>query len=114
MRAPGLRISATAVRVPVFSSHSVSMNIETEKKLSAREARAALSKTAGVVVFDAPHRNVYPMPVDATGRDEIYVGRIREDDSTERGINLWVVVDNLRKGAALNAVQIAEELIAFA
>jgi aspartate-semialdehyde dehydrogenase len=73
--------------------------------------RAILSNAPGVVVFDAPHKNVYPFPVHVAGKDETYVGRIREDESIEKGINLWIVADNLRKGAALNAVQIAERLI---
>ena len=106
-----IRITATTVRVPVFRSHSESVNIETEKKLTANEVRAILSEAPGVVVFDAPYKNVYPLPVSVAGTDETYVGRIREDESIENGINLWVVSDNLRKGAALNAVQIAEKLI---
>ena len=106
-----IKITATTVRVPVFRGHSESVNIETEKKLTANEVRAILSKAPGVVVFDAPHKNVYPLPVDAAGKDETYVGRIREDESIENGINMWIVADNLRKGAALNAVQIAERLI---
>lgn len=106
-----IRITATAVRVPVFRGHSESLNIETEKKLSPDEIRALLSAAPGIVVYDAPEKNLYPLPVDAAGRDEVYVGRIREDNSTENSTNLWVVSDNLRKGAALNAVQIAEKLI---
>ncbi|MEW6214064.1 MAG: aspartate-semialdehyde dehydrogenase [Nitrospirota bacterium] len=106
-----IRITATTVRVPVFRGHSESVNIETEKKLTANEVRAILSEAHGIVVFDTPHKNVYPLPVDVAGRDETYVGRIREDESIENGINMWIVADNLRKGAALNAVQIAEKLI---
>jgi aspartate-semialdehyde dehydrogenase len=106
-----IRITATTVRVPVFRGHSESVNIETEKKLTANEVRAILSNAPGIVVFDAPHKNIYPLPVDVAGKDEAYVGRIREDESIEKGINLWIVADNLRKGAALNAVQIAEKLI---
>ncbi|MEF9437831.1 MAG: aspartate-semialdehyde dehydrogenase [Candidatus Mariimomonas ferrooxydans] len=106
-----IRITATAVRVPVFRCHSESINIETEKKLGADEVRALLSKAPGIIVFDAPEKNIYPLPVDADGKDEVYVGRIREDSSTENGINIWVVSDNLRKGAALKAVQILEKLI---
>jgi aspartate-semialdehyde dehydrogenase len=109
-----IRVTATTVRVPVFRGHSESVNIETEKKLTANEVRAILSEAPGVVVFDAPHKNVYPLPVSIAGTDETYVGRIREDESIENGINLWVVADNLRKGAALNAVQIAEKLIEMA
>ncbi len=106
-----IRITATTVRVPVFRGHSESVNIETEKKLSPNEVRALLSAAPGIVVYDAPEKNLYPLPVDAVGKDEVYVGRIREDNSTENSTNLWVVSDNLRKGAALNAVQIAEQLI---
>ncbi len=106
-----IRVTATTVRVPVFRGHSESVNIETEKKLTANDVRAILSKAPGVVVFDAPHKNVYPLPVNVAGKDETYVGRIRDDESIEKGINLWIVADNLRKGAALNAVQIAERLI---
>ncbi|MBI4838997.1 MAG: aspartate-semialdehyde dehydrogenase [Nitrospirae bacterium] len=106
-----IRLTATTVRVPVFRGPSESLNIETEKKLSANEARALLSKAPGIVVYDAPEKNLYPLPVDAAGKDAVYVGRIREDHSVKNGINLWVVSDNLRKGAALNAVQIAEKLI---
>lgn len=106
-----IRVTATTVRVPVFRGHSESLNIETEKKLSANEVRSMLAKAPGIVVFDAPEKNVYPLPIDVSGKDPVYVGRIREDESIESGINMWIVSDNLRKGAALNAVQIAEELI---
>ncbi len=111
---PSIRITATTVRVPVFRGHSESVNIETEKKLSANEVRAILAGAPGVIVFDAPEKNVYPLPVDVAGKDEVYVGRIREDESIPNGINMWIVADNLRKGAALNAVQIAEKLIEMA
>ncbi len=106
-----IRLTATAVRVPVFRCHSESLNIETEKKITPNEVRAVLSKAPGIVVFDAPEKNIYPLPVDIAGKDETYVGRIRADESIENGINMWIVADNLRKGAALNAVQIAEKLI---
>ncbi len=109
-----IRITATTVRVPVFRCHSESLNIETEKKLATNEARAILSKAPGVVVFDAPDKNVYPLPIDVAGKDETYAGRIREDESIENGINMWIVADNLRKGAALNTVQIAEKLLEMA
>jgi aspartate-semialdehyde dehydrogenase len=108
---PSIGVSATTVRVPVFVSHAESINIETEKKLSADEARAILSIAPGVQLFDDPSRGVYPLQLDAVGTDAVFVGRIREDDSIPKGLNLWVVADNLRKGAALNAVQIAEELV---
>ncbi len=106
-----LRITATCVRVPVFHSHAESVNIETNKKLSAAEARELLSQAPGVIVRDNTAENEYPLGLDAGGRDEVFVGRIREDESIDNGLNVWVVADNLRKGAALNAVQIAEVLI---
>jgi aspartate-semialdehyde dehydrogenase len=106
-----IRVTATTVRVPVFRGHSESVNIETEKKITSNEVRSILSKAPGIVVFDAPEKNVYPLPIEVAGKDPVYVGRIREDESIDNGINMWVVSDNLRKGAALNAVQIAEELI---
>jgi len=106
-----IRLTATAVRVPVFRGHSESVNIETGKKLAANEVRALLSTAPGVIVFDAPEKDIYPLAIDVVGKDEVYVGRIREDESIENGINMWIVGDNLLKGAALNAVQIAEILI---
>ncbi|GAB4390314.1 MAG: aspartate-semialdehyde dehydrogenase [Thermodesulfovibrionales bacterium] len=109
-----IRVTATTVRVPVFRGHSESLNIETERKLTPNEARAVLDGAPGVVVLDAPEKNVYPTPVAAAGRDETYVGRIRADETVENGLNLWIVADNLRKGAALNAVQIAEKLVEMA
>jgi aspartate-semialdehyde dehydrogenase len=109
--APNLRVTSTTVRVPVLRCHSESINVELEKPLSPNEARAALAAMPGVLVYDDPLKKLYPMPLDATGKDEVYVGRIREDASVTNGLNLWVVSDNLRKGAALNAVQIAECLV---
>jgi aspartate-semialdehyde dehydrogenase len=106
-----IQVTATTVRVPVYVGHSEAVNIETERKLTANEARAILAAAPGVLVFDDPSRKVYPMPLDVAGKDEVYVGRIREDESIPNGLNLWVVADNLRKGAALNAVQIAEILV---
>ncbi len=106
-----LRITTTTVRVPVFRGHSESVNIETREKISADEARVLLSKAEGVVVLDDPSKQLYPLATDAAGKDETFVGRIREDNSVENGLNLWVVSDNLLKGAALNAVQIAERLL---
>jgi aspartate-semialdehyde dehydrogenase len=111
MEDDSIRVSATTVRVPVFYSHSESVNIETEKKLSAAQVRDILSKAPGVKVVDDPSKNLYPLAIDAAGRDETFVGRIREDTSIPCGIDLWIVADNIRKGAALNAVQIAEILI---
>jgi aspartate-semialdehyde dehydrogenase len=108
---PSLPVTATTVRVPVFCSHSESVNVETEKKLSAQAAKDILRDAPGVLLVDEPENNLYPMAIDAVGKDATYVGRIREDNSIANGLNLWVVADNLRKGAALNAVQIAEILI---
>jgi aspartate-semialdehyde dehydrogenase len=99
------------VRVPVFRGHSESVNIETKEKISADEAKDLLSKAEGIVVLDDPSKQLYPLATEATGKDETFVGRIREDDSVENGLNLWIVSDNLLKGAALNAVQIAERLL---
>jgi len=106
-----MRITATTVRVPVFISHSESVNIETEKPLSPADVKKLLSKAPGVTVADDPKKGLYPTPIEASGLDDVFVGRIRKDESVENGINMWVVADNLRKGAALNAVQIAEVLI---
>ena len=108
---PSLPVTATTVRVPVFCSHSESVNVETVVKLSAAETKRILREAPGVIVVDEPAGNLYPTAIDATGKDATYVGRIREDDSIANGLNLWIVADNLRKGAALNAVQIAEILI---
>jgi aspartate-semialdehyde dehydrogenase len=105
-----IQVTATTVRVPVYVGHSEAVNIETERKLSANEARAILSTAPGVLLYDDPAHKIYPMPLEVAGKDEVYVGRIREDESIANGLNLWVVADNLRKGAALNAVQIAEHL----
>jgi aspartate-semialdehyde dehydrogenase len=104
-------VTATTVRVPVFRGHSESLNIETEKSISANEVRALLSTAPGILVYDAPEKNIYPLQTLCADKDEVYVGRIREDDTIENGINMWIAADNLRKGAALNAVQIAEVLI---
>jgi aspartate-semialdehyde dehydrogenase len=106
-----IRVTATTVRVPVYVGHSESVNIETQRKLTANDARALLAAAPGIQVYDDPAHKLYPMPLDVAGKDDVYVGRIREDESTAHGLNLWVVADNLRKGAALNAVQIAELLI---
>ena len=108
---PKIQVSATCVRVPVFNSHSESINIETKKKITRAKAIALLSKAPGVKVVDDIKTSTYPLPINADGKDDTFVGRIREDISIPNGLNLWVVSDNLRKGAALNAVQIAEILI---
>ncbi len=109
--APTLRVTATTVRVPVLRCHSEAINVELEQPLKPNEARAALAAMPGVIVYDDPVKKLYPMPLDATGKDEVYIGRVREDESITNGLNLWVVSDNLRKGAALNAIQIAECLV---
>ena len=111
MEDESIRVTATTVRVPVFYGHSESVNIETEKKITAGQVREILSKAPGVIVVDDPKKNEYPLAINAAGKDETFVGRIREDESIPNGINMWVVSDNIRKGAALNAVQIAEILI---
>ncbi|PKM79900.1 MAG: aspartate-semialdehyde dehydrogenase [Firmicutes bacterium HGW-Firmicutes-14] len=113
MHDDSIRITATTVRVPVFRSHSESVNIETEKKLTAAEAKELLAKASGVIVQDAPEKKEYPMPLFTSDRDEVFVGRIREDNSVENGLNIWVVSDQLRKGAATNAVQIAELVVKY-
>jgi len=109
--APDLGVSATCARVPVYTGHSESINVQTRDPLSPDECRALLASAPGVVVVDAPADGLYPLAVDAAGRDEVLVGRIRRDPSHEHCLNLWVVGDNLRKGAALNAVQLAELLV---
>ncbi|MBE7025292.1 MAG: aspartate-semialdehyde dehydrogenase [Ruminococcaceae bacterium] len=108
-----LRVTATTVRVPVFNSHSESINVELEKPFVMEELVEVLKKAPGVVVEDDVENKVYPMPINATGHDETFVGRIRRDESVESGVNLWVVADNIRKGAASNAVQIARKFIEF-
>ena len=111
MNDPSIGVTATAVRVPVFFAHSESVNVETKKKITVQGVKDLLSRAPGVCVVDNPQNREYPLAIHAAGKDETFVGRIREDDSIENGINLWVVSDNIRKGAALNAVQIAEILI---
>lgn len=106
-----LRITATTARVPVYYGHSESINVEFFSPVTREKAIEVLRNAKGVVVTDDPEHNVYPMPLDADGHDEVFVGRIRQDMSVENGLNLWVVADNIRKGAATNAVQIAELLV---
>jgi len=108
---PDLRITATCVRVPVMNCHSESWNIETRSDLSPDDCRSLLAEAPGVVVVDEPGAGRYPLASEANGRDEVFVGRIRRDDSNERTLNMWIVGDNLRKGAATNTVQIAEVLV---
>ena len=107
-----IKIASTTVRVPVFYAHSESIYIETEEPLSVKEVRKIMEKAPGVVLKDDPSAAIYPMPIDAAHGDDVFVGRIRKDPDIENGLHLWVVSDNLRKGAALNAVQIAELLVA--
>ena len=106
-----IRITATTVRVPVKYGHSVCINLEFENTFEMDQIYKLLQETEGVNIIDDVKNNVYPMPIDIEGKDEVYVGRIRRDYSVENGINMWVVADNIRKGAATNAVQIAELLI---
>ena len=106
-----IKITATTVRVPVYNSHSESINVEFLKQFDLSELKEVLRNAKGVIVQDDPSNNLYPMPLNSSDKDEVFVGRIRRDYSVESGINLWVVADNIRKGAATNAVQIAEELI---
>ena len=104
-------ITATAIRIPVVGGHSESVNIEFELKYDIKKIRTILNETIGVEVIDDPKKNLYPMPINAKGKDEVFIGRIRRDESVENGLNLWIVSDNLRKGAATNTIQIAEYLI---
>jgi len=104
-------VTATCVRVPVLTSHSVAVTVETEKKITAAEYRTLLEKSPGIVVMDDPAAGVFPMPIHTAETDPVYVGRIREDLAFANGLSMWIVADNLRKGAALNAVQIAEVMI---
>lgn len=108
-----IAITATTVRVPVYRSHAESINIETERKITASEARKIFEESPGIVVVDEPAAKKYPMPLFASDRDEVFVGRIREDNSIPNGLNIWVAADQLRKGAATNAIQIAELLIKY-
>lgn len=106
-----LRITATTVRVPVFNGHSESINVELKKEFDLDELKDLLANAPGVEVIDNPANNQYPMPINCDGKDQVFVGRIRRDESVDNGVNLWVVADNIRKGAATNTVQIAEKLI---
>ena len=108
---PALPVTATCARVPVMNGHSESVNIQTAQEASPDEIRALLANAPGVLVVDDPAAGVYPMAIDGSGRDEVLVGRIRVDESAPRSLNLWIVGDNLRKGAATNAVQVAELLV---
>ena len=112
LRDPSIAVSATTVRVPVEGGHSESVNLEFKSAFDLAEARNLMAGMPGVVIQDDPANNVYPMPLYAWGKDEVFVGRIRRDPSVENGMNLWCVSDNIRKGAATNAVQIAQVLLA--
>ena len=108
---PNIKVTATAVRIPVVGGHSESVNLTLSQAADLDEVRELLNNTPGVMVIDDLNNNRYPMPLDAEGKDDVFVGRIRKDESQEKGLNLWIVADNLRKGAATNTVQIAEYLI---
>ena len=108
---PAIEVTATCVRVPVFVGHAEAVNVEFEEPISAEEARAALREAEGVLVVDDPARSEYVTPMECVGEDGVFVSRIRKDPTVRYGLSLWVVADNLRKGAALNAVQIAEALV---
>lgn len=111
LKKPNLKITATTVRVPVLNSHSESINVEFEKNFDINELKNCLNNSNGIIVQDDLSNNLYPLAINATGHDDVFVGRIRRDDSIPYGINMWVVADNIRKGAASNAVQILEKLI---
>ncbi len=111
MNLPNLKITCTCVRIPTLGGHGESVNIEFEKKFNLKEIREALESVPGVTVVDDPEHAKYPMPLEADGKDDVFVGRLREDETVKNGLNMWIVSDNVRKGAATNAVQIAEELL---
>jgi aspartate-semialdehyde dehydrogenase len=111
MHEPDLPVCATCVRVPVYTSHGESVNVEFSQSMTPEEAREILSSSPGVTVQDNPKGDLYPLPLSAAGADDVFVGRIRRDFSHPKGLAMWVVADNLRKGAALNAVQIAEAMV---
>ena len=111
MRDDSIRVTSTTVRIPVMGGHSESVNVEFESDFNLEDVRSLLSTAPGVVVVDDPANAQYPMPKDAHERDEVFVGRLRRDESQPNTLNMWIVSDNLRKGAATNAVQIAEYLV---
>ena len=108
---PDLKITATTVRVPVLNSHSESINVEFEKDFDIKDVYKTLENYPGIIVQDNPSTNTYPLATNASEHNEVFVGRIRRDDSVKSGLNLWVVADNIRKGAATNAIQIVQKLI---
>lgn len=112
MRDDSIRLTSTTVRIPVIGGHSESVNVEFEKEYDLKDVRSLLESSPGVMVVDDPQNQLYPMPMDAHERDEVFVGRLRRDESQDKTLNMWIVSDNLRKGAATNAVQIAEYLVA--
>ena len=112
MRDDSIRVTATTVRIPVMGGHSEAVNVEFEKEFDLAEVKATLQSAPGIIVIDDPANQQYPMPMDAYEKDEVFVGRLRRDESQPKTLNMWVVSDNLRKGAATNAVQIAEYLLA--
>jgi aspartate-semialdehyde dehydrogenase len=105
-----IQITSTVVRVPVYGGHSMAVNIEFEKEFNLNEVKEIIRNTSGVIIHDNPSKSLYPMPIEAEGKDEVFVGRIRRDNSHAHALDLWIVADNLRKGAATNAVQIAAYL----
>ena len=108
---PDIKVTATVVRVPVYGGHSEAVNVELKKPYDIDDIRKMLEETPGITILDDPGENIYPMPLLAEGKDDVFVGRIRRDDTIPNALNLWIVSDNLRKGAATNAVQIAEYLV---
>jgi aspartate-semialdehyde dehydrogenase len=111
MRDDSIRVTATTVRIPVMGGHSESVNIEFEEEFELDEVRKILAEAPGIILVDDPATQQYPMPMDAHEKDEVFVGRIRRDETQPKTLNMWIVSDNLRKGAATNAVQIAEYLV---
>ena len=112
MRDDSIRVTSTTVRIPVMGGHSESVNIEFEEEFELDEVKRILADSPGIIVVDDPATQQYPMPMDAHEKDEVFVGRIRRDETQPKTLNMWIVSDNLRKGAATNAVQIAEYLLA--
>ena len=106
-----IKVSATCVRIPVMRAHSETIWLETEEPISVEQAKEAFAKAEGIVLMDEPHNKVYPMPLFVAGQDPVYVGRIRKDITSDNGLTFWCVADQIKKGAALNAVQILESLI---
>ena len=111
LNAPEMKVTATCVRVPVYYGHSESVNLEFEKPCTVEQVKQVLQNTEGVILQDDGANNLYPMPITAENKDEVFVGRIRKDETVESGVNLWIVADNIRKGAATNTVQIAQKAI---